>query len=164
MKETRYQALIDNKYESNDNLWHKSRWTLKFFRCNKDIGGIYYSIYSDINQTGHPNFNETLKDPLTNKRIYSTNRCEDKENRSKYVLLTKEYEIKEIKISCNRRKSIGQISFGNEGKVYSRLSAYENEYKEYEIENRCKIKLISENKDFKEIIIEANNGFTYINK
>ncbi len=43
LKQTRLQALLDSQYSPTDNLWHKKRWTLKFFRCNKNIGGIYYS-------------------------------------------------------------------------------------------------------------------------
>ncbi len=161
LKETRYQSLIDNKYKSNDELWHKKRWTLKFFRCNKNVGGIYYSIYSDTNETGHPSFEEALNDPLTNKKIYSTNKCKIINNRSKYVLLTKEYNIKDVEVSCNSTTSLGQISFGNNGKVYSKLSSYENEYNKYEIKNSCSIKLISQENVVKEIILEPNSGYVY---
>ncbi|XPV83212.1 MAG: hypothetical protein ACNI22_04865 [Halarcobacter sp.] len=41
--------------------------------------------------------------------------------RSKYVLLTKEYDIIDTNITCNSTKRLGQLSFGNDGKVYSRL-------------------------------------------
>ena len=27
----RYKALIDDKYSDENNLWHKKRWTIKFF-------------------------------------------------------------------------------------------------------------------------------------
>ena len=47
LKQTRYQALINDKYNQTDEYWHKKRWTLKFFRCRKDVGGIYYSIDRD---------------------------------------------------------------------------------------------------------------------
>lgn len=67
LKQTRYQALIDNKKEKNQELWYKKRWTLKFFNCKESVGGIYYVIYSDNNMTGHPNLDESLKDPLTKK-------------------------------------------------------------------------------------------------
>ena len=59
LKQTRYQALINNKYYDNDDYWHKKRWTLKFFRCRKSVGGIYYSIYSDKNASGHPSIHVT---------------------------------------------------------------------------------------------------------
>ena len=38
------KALIDNKYDLDDPLWHKKRWTLKFFRCKENVGGIYYLL------------------------------------------------------------------------------------------------------------------------
>ncbi len=91
---TRYKALIDEKFDNTDSLWHKKRWTMKFFRCDKDEGGIYFVIYSDTNMTGHPNQKESLKDSLTNRYIYSTNSCQEKNDNSKYVLLTKNYDIK----------------------------------------------------------------------
>lgn len=69
LKEVRYKALIDDKYNKNNPLWHKQRWTLKFFRCSSSVGGIYYSIYSDENKTGHPSADESLKDPLTKKQF-----------------------------------------------------------------------------------------------
>ena len=100
----RYQAFIDDKY-SNEDLWHKKRWTMKFFRCDKDEGGIYFVIYSDTNMTGHPNQKESLKDSLTNRYIYSTNSCQEKNDNSKYVLLTKNYDIKTVDISCNSTDS-----------------------------------------------------------
>ena len=50
----RYKALIDDKYDSKDSLWHKKRWTIKFLRCRERVGGIYYTRDSDKNKSGHP--------------------------------------------------------------------------------------------------------------
>jgi len=163
LKQARYQSLIDNKNDENDSLWHKKRWTLKFLRCNKNIGGLYYSVYSDENKTGQVSLDEALADPLNGKKIYSTNRCEYRDNTSKYVLLTKEFGIKDVDISCNSTTSLGQISFGNDGKVYSKLSAYDNQSDEYEINSTCIIKLIDEQNNFIDVQIEANTGFAHIN-
>ncbi|WP_321470024.1 type II secretion system protein [Halarcobacter sp.] len=164
LKQTRYQALIDNKKEKNQELWYKKRWTLKFFNCKESVGGIYYVIYSDNNMTGHPNLDESLKDPLTKKRIYSSNNCEISKNTSKYVLVTKEFDVENIKLSCNSTSTIGQISYGGAGRVYSRLSSKENEENRYEIEERCKIEIISKSKEKREIIIEGKSGYVYKGK
>ncbi len=161
LKQTRYQSLIDEKESKEETLWYKKRWTLKFFRCRRSEGGIYYSIYSDNNQTGHPNLEESLSDPLTNKKIYSSNKCKVTKETSKYVLLTKEYGIDNVEVSCNNTSSIGQISFGSDGKVYSKLSNYENQKNEYEIKNKCVIKLISQKQGIKEIYIEPRTGYVY---
>ena len=130
----RYKALIDNKYDLDDPLWHKKRWTLKFFRCKENVGGIYYVMYSDKNKSGHPGAEDSLKDPLTNKYIYSSN-------------------------NCNETTSFGQLSFGNDGKIYSKLSAFNNESEEYEINEPCTIKLITEKNEKREIKIHPYTGY-----
>lgn len=162
LKFLRYKSLIDYKYNLDDQLWHKKRWTLKFFRCRKDIGGIYYSIYSDKNKSGHPGINDSLKDPLSQKNIYSTNHCSENIKNSKYVLLTKNFDIKNIDISCNETKSLGQISFGNNGKVYTKLSNEYNDSSSYELKDICFIKLTDKFNNTSLIKIEPNT--TYINR
>lgn len=163
LKQTRYQALIDNKENKEDSLWFRKRWTFKFFNCANDKW-IYYVIYSDENKKGHPNENESLLDPLTKKRVYSSNSCEYDENRSKYVLLTKEFDIVDTNITCNSTSGLGQLSFGNDGKVYSKLSTYENRSEDYEIKNSCYIELINKLGQKKTIKIEPNTAFIGINK
>ncbi len=158
LKELRYQALIDSKRDNNELFWHKKRWSLKFLNCSKNIGGVYYVIYSDSNMTGHPSLEESLSDPLTNKKIYSTNKCEYRPNTSKYVLLTKEFGIEEINISCNNTSSIGQISFGDDGNVYTKLSNYENSENEYKLLDICTIELKSLKEGTSSILIEGKTG------
>lgn len=162
LNELRLKALIDNKYSFNETLWYKKRWTLKFFRCRSDVGGFYFSIYSDKNSSGHPSSEDSMKDPLTNKNIYSSNFCLENSENSKYVLLTKNFDIINIEVSCNQTSSLGQISFGNDGKVYSKLSNYENEENEYEIEESCIIKLTDKNNKKREIEVMNKTGYTRI--
>lgn len=159
---TRYKALVDNKYDEENDLWFKKRWSLKFFRCRSSVGGIYFSIYSDKNLSGHPSSIDSLKDPLTNKNIYSSNYCTESIENSKYVLLTKNYNISDIEMSCNSTDSLGQISFGSDGKVYSRLSNLENEENEYEIKEACYIKLIDKKENKKEIVVNPRTGLSKI--
>lgn len=155
----RYKALIDDKYDSKDSLWHKKRWTIKFLRCRESVGGIYYTIYSDKNKSGHPSAEDSLKDPLTNKNIYTSNICNENSLNSKYVLLTKEFGISDVQISCNETTSLGQLSFGSDGEIYSKLSAFNNESNEYKIDKPCSIKLISKENDSREIVIYPNTGY-----
>lgn len=161
LKQTRYKALINDKYDEFDEYWHKKRWTLKFFRCRKNVGGIYYTIYSDNNKTGHPSIEDTLKDSLTQKNIYSTNYCKENMNNSKYVLITKNFDIKEVRITCNDTHSLGQISFGRDGKIYSKLSNVPNDNYSYEIKDSCKIKLVHKDKEERNIILEGSTGYIY---
>lgn len=152
---TRYKALLDDVYNENQNEWYKKRWTMKFQKCNSSIGGIHFSIYSDKNMAGHINRVETLKDPLTNRYIYANNQCNEDAKDSKYTLITKNFGVEDINISCNSTSSLGQISFGNDGKVYSRLS----EEGLYEIKSPCKMTFIDKNGNSKTITIHPNSGF-----
>jgi hypothetical protein len=162
LKQTRYLSLVDNKYKEDDTLWFKKRWTLKFFRCRERVGGFYYSIYSDKNNSGHVSSEDSLKDPLTNKNIYSSNYCEEREENSKYVLLTKQYKIIDINVSCNKTSSLGQISFGNDGNIYTKLSNQENEESEYLLDEECIITLKDSFNE--ERRIKLNPISAYINK
>lgn len=69
------------------------------------------------------------------------------------------YNIRTIDISCNSTDSLGQISFGNDGRVYSKLSNYANEQYNYEIKTPCKIRFIAHNNEFFEIKISPKTGF-----
>lgn len=161
LKHTRIQALIDDKFDPNDSLWHKKRWSLKFLRCKHDVGGLYYSIYSDTNKTGQIAKAETLKDPLTLKYIYSDNTCEAKEDRSKYVLLTQEFNINKVEVSCNDTDSLGQLSFGSKAELYSKLSDTQNRPFDYLVENPCEITLYNDKGDISVIVIEPHTGYIY---
>ncbi len=155
----RYQALIDDKYDLDKEKWYKKRWTLKFFNCDKTMGEIYFVIYSDTSKSGVPKVIESLRDPLSNKYIYNSNSCKENPKYSKYALLTKNYDIDKVKVSCNSTKGIGQISFGNDGKVYTKLS----EKDKYVLKNTCYI--ILKNRKNEEKILSINrNGHVKLEK
>lgn len=161
LKQTRYQSMINDKFDNNNNLWHKKRWTLKFFRCRESIGGIYYSIYSDKNNSGHPSIEDSLKDSLTMKNIYSANHCQENINNSKYVLITQNFNIKSVDVSCNETSSLGQLSFGSDGKIYSKLSNIPNDKDSYELMNKCKIELVDNLDQKRTINLESKTGYIY---
>ncbi|OCL82901.1 type II secretion system protein [Arcobacter porcinus] len=161
----RYKALIDDKRDFENQFWHKQRWSIKFLRCRENEGGgIYMSIYSDNNALGHTNFEEALKDPLTNRLITSSNFCRSNPNNSPFSIL-RNYDIQNVELSCNSTSSLGQISFGEDGKIYSRLSNLENDYFSYEITKACKIKFTTKENYEREIEIYPKTGFiNLINK
>lgn len=155
----RYKALIDDKTDLENSTWHKQRWTMKFLRCRENEGGgVYISIYTDINEKSHTNNEEALKDPLTNRYITNSNFCKDDDKYSSFTPL-RNYNVKSVDISCNSTTSLGQVSFGEDGRVYSRLSNVDNETYEYEITKPCFIKFTSDNNYEKEIIIYPKTGF-----
>ena len=155
---TRYIALLDNKYTLDDNEWEKKLWSLKFQRCSNEVDGLYFVVFSDESGgTGAFKKQETLKDPLNNKYLYSSYQCEPRDNESKHILLTKEYGVKKVDISCNTTSTIGQISFGHDGQIYSQLGM--NIQK---ITEPCHIRLYDFNGNSRGIKIEPETG--YINK
>lgn len=160
LQQTRYQAMLNDPYSPDDNLWHKKRWTLKFLNCTNESDGLYYAIYSDTNKTGQIAKDETLKDPLTQKYIYNNNQCEKRKDRSAFTLLTKEFGITEVEISCNDTSTIGQLSFGYDGKLYSRLSSFEHDSDAYLVEKPCHI-ILSNGKQSRTIVIEPMTGYIH---
>lgn len=154
---TRYIAHIDNKEDIEDDEWMKKLWTLKFQNCSQDVGGLYYVIYSDKSGgTAHFKKEETLKEPLTNKYLYSNSDCEVSSDESGDVLISKKYGITKVEISCNSTSTIGQISFGYDGNVYSKLGSSPKQ-----ITDPCYIKLYDKENRSSTITIQANTGYIY---
>ena len=157
LKYARYIALLDNKYNLNDNKWHKQRWSMKFLNCQENIGGLYYVVYNDLDGNGAISKEETIKDPLTNNYIYSYQCTKDSfYDKSKFVLLSEDYAIEKIDVSCNKTTTIGQISFGNNGKVYAKNGINESDY---EIIEPCTIKLFDKHNQSETITIYPNSGY-----
>lgn len=151
---TRYISQIDDKFDIEDNEWQKKRWTLKFQKCSATIGGLYYVIYSDKSGgTAHFKKQDCLKEPLTNKYLYSNSNCVTTTDESNDILLTKKYDIDKVEVSCNTTSSIGQISFGYDGRIYSQLGANIKEILE-----PCEIKLYDKNTSLS-IKIYPKTGF-----
>ncbi len=161
LKYTRYISMLDSKYTHNDEMWYRELWTFKFQNCSSKVSGLYYVVYSDKNHGGGINKSECLKDPVSNKYLYSHYDCEAGQDESKYILLTKEFGIIDVDINCNSTSTIGQISFANNGKVYSKLATNSNEISKYEINNRCLINLYDINGKYITIAIEPNTGFIH---
>lgn len=154
---TRYIGLLDNKYNHTDLEWEKKLWSLKFQKCSDKKDGLYFVVFSDMSGgTGAFKKKETLKDPLTNKYLYSNYDCTASEDESKEVLLTKEYGITNVEISCNTTSTIGQISFGHDGNIYSQLG--QNIKK---INKPCMITIYDKDMNSKVIQVEARTGFIH---
>ena len=154
---TRYIAFLDDKEDIDDDKFLRKLWTLKFQKCSQDIGGLYFVVYSDHDtKTTHFKKSDCLKDPLSNKYLYSNYDCVANNNESKYILLTKQYGITDINVSCNTTSTLGQISFANDGEIYSDLSHLTK------ISNPCTITLYDKNNHHISIIVEPHTGFSYI--
>jgi Tfp pilus assembly protein PilE len=154
---TRMIALMDNKFTYNDTQWEKKLWTLKFQRCSKAEDGLYFVVYSDESGgTAHFKKSETMKDPLNNKQLYMQSDCIAKDDESKNVLLTKNYGVSSVELSCNTTTTIGQISFGYDGNIYSSLG--QNIQK---VTQPCIITIKDDEMNRNQIQIEPFTGFIH---
>ena len=118
---------------------------------------MYYVVYSDTSGgTAHFKKDECLKDPLTNKYLYSNSNCKASKDESKYILLTKEFDVVKVDISCNSTSSLGQISFGYKSEVYSKLGNNPSK-----ITKTCSIKLYDKDDNFSTIIVEPKTGYIH---
>jgi prepilin-type N-terminal cleavage/methylation domain-containing protein len=71
---TQHLALIDDKFDPNDQEWYKKRWQIIFNRSKNYTDNLYaYTIFSDTTKTGNPdvtdNVQEVALNPL-NRDIY----------------------------------------------------------------------------------------------
>ena len=159
---TRMHAMSDNIYnDKNLTHWHKSRWTIKFMNCVSSVGGFYYVVFKDENLKGSPNKTECAVDPITKKYLYSYNDCEAGYDEDRKILITKEYGIKKITISCNKTTTIGQLSFGFFGEPYAKLS---DKSTDYLLNDDCFIEIIDEIGNSNSIKISTKSGFAEILK
>ncbi len=161
LKHTRYLALVDNKYKVDDPMWYKERWTMKFQNCSSKIGGLYFVVFSDENHKGSPNKTECAKDPITSRWLYSHWDCDAKADESKYILLTDEYGVTNIDISCNSTSTVGSISFGDDGQAYSRLGTKPEDKEKYQLSQTCYITLYDKDTNFIKIAIEPQTGYAH---
>jgi len=74
---TQHLAMVDDRYDVNDNEWYKEKWQFIYGKSNsssRDTGGYYaYSIFSD-NASGHtskPDTSEMAKNPLNKEKYLS---------------------------------------------------------------------------------------------
>jgi len=154
---TRYIAFVDSKFDIDDVEWERKRWTLKFQNCSDTNNGMYYIVYSDMSGgTAAFKKDECMKDPLSLKYLYSGYDCEPSSNESKNILLTKEFGVHKVEVSCNITSTIGQISFGADGKIYSQLGTNIKE-----IDEQCLLKLYDINDDYTTIAIEPKTGYIH---
>jgi competence protein ComGC len=158
LKYTRHLAMIDNRFDPTQEMWFRSRWRIKFLKCRENRG-IYYTIFSDKNLKGTPNKDESIKDPLSKKWLYVSNWCTQKEDEYAKVLLTKEFDISSIELSCNATSSFGEIIFDYRGKPYNKFGYDSNDAFKYALSEPCYLKIINSKAQSRTIIIQNETGF-----
>jgi len=76
---------------------------------------------------------------------------------SKYIFLTKEYGVTDIKIDCKPLNSaIASISFGSDGKFYNNIKSKDGDYKK-----QCTLELFDDEENSVKIAIEPKTGYIH---
>jgi hypothetical protein len=160
-KYLRYIAMIDNKYDINNNEWFKTRWSIKFHTCTNEKSNQekYFLIFQNIKyDTGNRvSRYETLKDPINNKHLYANSCTQNQKLDSNYIFLTSQFGIKNIKASCNSGGAI-QIVFAKDGRIFERIGS--REYDD-EITKQCTIKFTDKNNKKAVLLLEPKTGYIY---
>lgn len=71
IKYTQHLAMTQDVYSDTNPNWFMQRWKMQFYAC----GG--YVVYSDSNEGGGADRNESAIDPQTGKRLFTTNVCDE---------------------------------------------------------------------------------------
>lgn len=143
---TQHLAMMDNKFDVNDNKWFRKRWQIRFVQnitngpanCNdEDYPNIWsYMIYSNENFAcpggicdNNPNNNELAKNPLDNTQLlsggYNNNICPDNsynssdEQSMEAMRLADKYGIQNVTFSGGCRSTTRFVSFDYQGRPFN---------------------------------------------
>jgi type II secretory pathway pseudopilin PulG len=119
---TQHLAMVYDEFNASDTTWYLKKWQIRF---RENSGKLYYAVYSDKDKDRNVNCNaitcdEPAIDPLTKKPLYYLD-----SRANKKMLLTENYGIKDINVSCDTpdsslyTSSLGVISFDHLGRPYN---------------------------------------------
>lgn len=187
---TQHLAMIDNKFDPDDQFWYKTRWQIFFAKTTGSNLEWAYSIFSDHlgTHTGNPDEGEIAKN-ISNQLQYLTGGYSA--GTLPYVVsgainpkITKEmnlghkYSIKDIEFrgGC-RTGAIKRIAFDNIGRPLYGNSRYLNSLYSgtstpagsHLLETQCRIQLcsvtdcsVANSDEIITIAIEEETGYTYL--
>lgn len=171
---TQHLAMVDDKFDIDDDEWYKSRWQIRFTDGTvASYDKVAYAIFSDYvgTHSGHPETQELARDPQSNQYITGgiTNGVQyDDDNVFHPANLGLRYGIENISLSssCKYYGSL-RIVYDNLGRPIKGNLASDSFNSAYVASNRmistrCEITLSSKNSDTVVIVIEPETGYSYI--
>ena len=169
---TQHLAIVDDKFNSNDADWYRSRWEILFGSSASTNGRIAYSIFSDRdNGSGHdtkPNKNELAVDPAApNKYLsggYSGIIDTDDSDANKKMNLGESYGVDDVKLKdgcLGVRISFDHLGRPMEGTFNTYAQAYKKGTNIGLIQSTCNIVLTSSEGNVT-IAIEPETGYAHI--
>ncbi len=128
---TQHLAMIDEKFDTNDHNWFKSRWQIHFYKNLGSDNKWSYIIFSDFknNHTGNPDKDEIAKNPddpnryLTGGTSGSGIFHYDNNETTKELNIGNKYGVKDIKFSNGCRNNVKYISFDYFGRPFNSFPA-----------------------------------------
>lgn len=167
---TQHLAMVDDKFDPNDNEWYKSRWQIRFTGGTiASHGEVAYAVFSDFVglHSGHPEVQELARDPQTNKLItggVTNGVLYDDDNVFHEANLGLTYGVETISLSssCKLNGSM-RIYFDHLGRpMRGNLSGYSSPYDSNSIiPSRCEITIGASSESVK-IAIEPETGYVHI--
>jgi len=170
---TQHLAMVDDKYDANDDEWYRARWQLIFYKGINANRVPSYTVFSDNSTyTGDPSINEIAINPLNKNLLMSGGYSGSTRlniNHSNFIgtknmNLGMRYGVKGYRLSGGC--SGARISFDHLGRpLRGDLSTMDDPYKagtQRLIVSDCNITIQNES-DSISIILNAETGYAKIN-
>lgn len=122
---TQHLAMVDDRFDSNDTLWHTQMWIFRIREVNDVNNGgeseWYYEVFSDKTNDNNSQANdEEAIDPMTGETL-GNGSIDNTVDDNKTINLTRNYGITNITISGGNSSIVSatrSIAFDNLGRPY----------------------------------------------
>jgi prepilin-type N-terminal cleavage/methylation domain-containing protein len=154
---TQHLAMVDDKFDPNDQLWFRENWQIEF----KSATNVYYEIYSDIDHLGNSDsttHKEEATDPLTGDSLDGNSDITD---------LKKKYAIESVTFSANcRGNGTGkELAFDALGRPYYYITSANppvTNMSQYLLTSDCNITLVHPTEGNAIITVRPETGYVSV--
>jgi len=165
---TQHLALNDNKTDPTDPNWQQKLWMIRFTISANNMGS-FYTVSSDLDNSGTVNKTECALDPINGKYMYNTSGTTVgiDSDESPNIFIGKKYSIDSLTPSggCNSQ----HIAFDNLGRPFNGLKTTSggtlatNDYANY-MSSDCNMTFgfVDTSISPVSIIISTETGYAYI--
>ncbi|MBL0707989.1 MAG: type II secretion system protein [Sulfurimonas sp.] len=166
---TQHLAMVDDKFDANDDDWHKKRWQLIFGSSRYTKRKISYSIFSDNGSfDGNPNLGELALDPMSSDKFLSggdSGILYTKDSRAnKNMNIGLKYGIGSVTFTKGcAHSSVRRLTFDNFGRpIKGTINRYNSVFKANRLlKTTCKI-VLTNSQGSVTIAIEPETGYAHI--
>jgi Tfp pilus assembly protein FimT len=155
---TQHLAMVDDKFDPNDQLWFRENWQIEFVST---ASNVWYKIYSDMDHLGNSDnatHREPALDPLTGDTLDGNSDITD---------LKKKYAIKSVIFSANcKGNGTGkELAFDALGRPYFYITIANppvTNMNQYLLTSDCNITLVHQNEGNATITVRPETGYVSI--